>query len=118
MQILKDCSSPTSTWLDRAISIDPDPSLTATCSDELLPGCLPIKESDWEGVSKVPRICGLEVEVVQVPLTLLRLRDRSLTPLNGTPSDINGREDLVYPWGVIGHEQVLSSIALLLEDEL
>ena len=90
MQILKDCSSPTSTWLDRAISIDPDRSLTATCSDELLPGCLPIKESNWEGINKVLRSYGPEVEVVQVLPTLLSLRAQSLEPLNGTLSDING----------------------------
>ena len=72
MQILKDGSSSASTWLDRAISIDPDPRLTATCKDELLPGCLPIKEPDWEGVNKVLGSGGPELEAVQVLPTLLR----------------------------------------------
>ena len=84
MRILKDGSSPASTWLDRAISIDPDPSLTVTCSDELHPGCLPIKESDWEGVNKVPRSCGPEVETLQVLPSFSHLRAQSLELLNGT----------------------------------
>ena len=90
MQILKDGSCPASTWLDRTISVDPDTSLMVTCSNELRPGGLPIQESDWEGVNKVPRSYGLKVEAVQVLLTLSRLLVRSLEPLNGTLCDING----------------------------
>ena len=66
MQILKDGSSPASIWLDGAISIYPDPRLTTTRSEELLSGCLTVKESDWEGVNNVPRSCGPDVEAVQV----------------------------------------------------
>ena len=90
MQILKDGSNPASIWLDRAISIYPDPSLMATCNKELLSGCLLVKELDWEGVNNVPRSCGPEVEAVQAFPTFSHLHARGLEPLNGTPSDING----------------------------
>ena len=90
MQILKDGSSPVSIWLDGAISIYPDPRLMTPCSEELLSGCLTVKESDWEGVNNIPRSYGPEVEAVQVFPAFSHRRARSLEPLDGSPSDING----------------------------
>ena len=89
MQIFKDGNSPTSTWLDGAISLDPNPRLMATCRDEFLLGYCPIKELDWEGVNKVIGSKGSELEAVQVLPTLTCHRARTLELLNCTLSDIN-----------------------------